>query len=91
MFMRGGNSTSGTDTIQYRDALYSFSLSYPLDWSKISDDAGVIAFGYGRTKRPGLGTVEHLYTDKDMQNEITGMTDGFLQYQAVLKQRYNRL
>ena len=46
----------------------------------------MISFGFGKEGDPA-GTVEHLY-DKDPEYPLTGLTDGFVHYQDVLKKRY---
>lgn len=86
-FMRGSGHGSADGMMQYKDALYAFNLEYPLDWSKTADDTGVIGFGFGREGGKAWGRL-NIYTDKDAQFEVTGLTDGFRQYQETLKKRY---
>ena len=86
-FMRGSGHSSADGMMPYKDALYTFNLEYPLDWSKITDDTGVIVFGFGGEGNKERGRLK-IYTDKDAQFEVTGLTDGFLQYQETLKKRY---
>ena len=87
MFMRGSSLGSADGTIQYKDALYSFSLEYPLDWSKVADEAGVVRYGQGREGDKEWCRL-NIYTDKDAQHEVTGLTGGFLRYQETLKKRF---
>ena len=88
MFMRGTNQHTAADGLMnYKDALYSFNLQYPLDWSKLTDDTGVIIFGFGGKGDPEQGRLK-IFTDKGAGYDVTGLTDGFLQYQAALKTRY---
>ena len=70
-----------------KDSLYGFSIEYPLDWSKTADETGLIGFGFGAEGDSAWGRVT-IYTDKDPEYELTGLTDGFIQYQGTLKQRY---
>ena len=86
-FMRGSGHSSADGMMAYKDALYTFNLEYPLDWSKTADDTGVIGFGFGREGEKVWGRL-NIYTDKDAQFEVTGLTDSFLQYQETLKKRY---
>jgi pSer/pThr/pTyr-binding forkhead associated (FHA) protein len=86
-FMRGTDHSSADGMTEHNDALYTFNLEYPLDWSKITDDTGVIVFGFGGEGNKEWGRLK-IYTDKDAQFEVTGLTDGFLQYQETLKKRY---
>lgn len=85
-FIRGVNQTSGR-MMDYKDSLYSFNLQYPLDWTKTADETGLISFGFGSESGKEWGRL-NVYTDKDAQHEITGLSDGFLNYVATLKKRY---
>jgi len=88
MFMRDANNHTAADGLMnHKDALYSFSIKYPLDWSKLTDDTGVIAFGFGGKGDPDQGRLS-IYTDKGADYAVTGLTDGFLQYQDTLKKRF---
>jgi len=88
MFMRGTNSHTAADGLMnHKDALYSFSMQYPLDWSKITDDTGVIVFGFGGKGDPEQGRLK-IFTDKGAGYDVTGLTDGFLQYEDTLRKRY---
>ncbi len=87
MFVRGGGHTSADGSMEYKDSLYVFNLEYPLDWSKITDDTGLIVFGFGREGDKEWERL-NIHTDKDAEHEVTGLTDGFLQYQEILKKRY---
>jgi pSer/pThr/pTyr-binding forkhead associated (FHA) protein len=72
----------------YQDALYNFSLSYPIDWTKTDDETGVVAYGTGKEGDNQWARIT-IFTDKDPQHLITGLTDGFNQYKEVLKKRHN--
>ena len=85
VFQRNPGSVEGL--MPHKDALYSFNLEYPLDWSKTTDETGMIGFGFGREGDKEWGRL-NIYTDKDAQHEVTGLTDGFLQYPGILKKRY---
>ena len=74
-------------TMAYKDAMYSFSLDYPLDWSKTTDASGVIGFSFGKEGEQVWGQLT-IYTDKDPDHALTGLTDGFVHYQDILKKRY---
>jgi hypothetical protein len=87
MFMRGSSHGSADGVMAYKDAMYMFNLEYPLDWSKIADENGMVAYGFGREGDREWCRLK-IYTDKDAQNEVTGLTDGFRQFQTVLKKRY---
>jgi Inner membrane component of T3SS, cytoplasmic domain len=71
----------------YKDNLYDFSLQRPLDWSKTSDDSGLMGFGFGNPNGNNWGRV-NIYTEKNLDFMTTGLTDGFGQYQDILKKRY---
>jgi hypothetical protein len=71
----------------YKDAMYVFNLEYPLDWSKTADENGMVGYGFGRDGDKEWGRL-NIYTDKDAQHEVTGLTDGFLQYQNILKKHW---
>jgi pSer/pThr/pTyr-binding forkhead associated (FHA) protein len=79
-------STAGA-TLTYKDNLYDFSIDRPLDWSKTADDNGLMGFGLGSDSGNNWSRV-NIYTDKNADFVTTGLTDGFNQYQAVLKKRY---
>jgi hypothetical protein len=70
----------------YKDNLYNFSIERPLDWSKTDDDTGIMGFGFGSQNGSDWGRV-NIYTDKKEDFMTTGLTDGFNQYQDVLRQR----
>jgi len=86
-FVAGRNTTGAGSTLIYKDSLYDFSLERPLDWSKTTDDTGVIGFGVGREDGNNWSRI-NIYTDKSPDFETTGLTDGFAHYQDILKQRY---
>lgn len=86
-FMRGGTHDSSGGLIQYKDALYAFDLQRPLDWSKTADDSNIMGFGFGKDGGNDWGRL-NIYTDKNARNGLTGLSDGFQQYQEVLKKRY---
>ncbi|HTB84898.1 MAG TPA: FHA domain-containing protein [Candidatus Sulfotelmatobacter sp.] len=72
----------------YKDALYNFSLSYPIDWTKTDDETGVVTYGTGKEGDNQWAQIA-IFTDKGPQHLITGLTDGFNQYKDVLKKRHN--
>lgn len=86
--VKGGGQPAAGGSMAYRDSLYGFNLEYPVDWPKVTDETGVIEFGFG-----GKGDKEWarltVHTDKEVEHALTGLTDGFDQYQKVLKQRYD--
>jgi hypothetical protein len=86
-FVNGKSQTSEDSTMTYKDSMYSFNLDYPLDWSKTTDTSGVISFGFGKEGDPAWGQL-NIFTDKDPEYALTGLTDGFVHYQDVLKKRY---
>lgn len=86
-FVRSGGYAATDGSMEYKDALYQFHLEYPLEWAKISDETGLISFGFGKEGSPEWGRL-NIYTDKDAEHEVTGLTDGFLQYQETLKKHY---
>lgn len=87
MFLRGDSHNSRGGLMEYHDSVYMFNLEYPLDWAKISDDTGVIVFGFGAEASQDWGRLK-IYTDNNVEYEVTGLTDGFLQYMDNLKKRY---
>src|SRR5665213_423073 len=86
-FVNGKQQASEDSTMTYKDSMYAFNLDYPLDWSKTTDASGVIGFGFGKEGDPVWGRLT-IYTDKDPDHALTGLTDGFVHYQAILKKRY---
>ena len=74
-------------TMTYKDSIYAFNLDYPLDWSKTADTSGMISFGFGKEGNQIWGQL-NIYTDKDPEHALTGLTDGFVHYQDILKNRY---
>lgn len=79
-------STAG-DTLTYKDNLYDFSIDRPLDWSKTADENGLMGFGFGSDSGNNWSRVD-IYTDKNPDFAVTGLTDGFSHYLDVLKKRY---
>jgi pSer/pThr/pTyr-binding forkhead associated (FHA) protein len=82
-----GHKQESSGMIQYKDALYQFSLQRPLDWDKTSDDANTMGFGFGKEGEGDWGRLT-IYTDRDVKIGLTGLTDGFSQYEDILKKRY---
>jgi hypothetical protein len=74
-------------TLTYKDNLYDFSIDRPLDWSRTTDDTGLMGFGIGSDSGNNWSRV-NIYTDKNSDFVTTGLTDGFNQYKDVLKKRY---
>ena len=85
-FARSQKSTN--DLMAYKDAMYSFNLSYPRDWNRTEDSSGVVAYGVGKESDTQWVRLS-IFTDKDPQHGITGLTDGFNHYKDVLKKRYS--
>jgi hypothetical protein len=85
--VRGATHHAPGGVIDYKDSLYRFSLEYPLEWEKISDDTGLIVFGFGAEGNGDWGRLK-IFTDRGANHEITGLTDGFVEYEDVLKKRY---
>jgi hypothetical protein len=86
-FVNGKSQASEDSTMTYKDSMYAFNLDYPLDWSKTTDTSGVIGFGFGKEGGQVWGRL-NIYTDKDPEHALTGLTDGFVHYQDILKKRY---
>ena len=80
-------STAGA-TLTYKDNSYDFSIDRPLDWSKTADDAGQMGFGVGSDSGNNWSRL-NIYTDKNPDFATTGLTDGFNQYQDILKKRFS--
>ena len=81
-----GNESSGA-MMAYKDSLFDFKLAYPLEWSKKTDEAGVVGYGFGKPGDQGWVQVT-FYTDKKPEHALTGLTDGFVHYRADIKTRY---
>jgi len=86
-YVRGANQNAAVGTLEYNDSLYKFTLEYPLEWEKLSDETGKIVFGFGAKGTAQWARLK-IYTDRAADHEITGMTDGFLQYEEILRKRY---
>jgi hypothetical protein len=86
-YMRRNMPAHPGATMVFKDALYGYNFTYPLDWGKTADDANMIGFGFGKETSPEWGRV-NIYTDKDPEYALTGLTEGFDKYQDVLKKRY---
>jgi pSer/pThr/pTyr-binding forkhead associated (FHA) protein len=69
---------------EFNDPLFAFSVSYPSDWSKIQDTADAIGFGVGQDG-DATGARVNIYHDKNPEHVLTGLSDGFVQYEEVLK------
>lgn len=81
-------SEKAVEWVRYQDPSFSFVLSYPDHWSRLTEKTGaVLMAGEGREGDKSWSRL-CVYAEKDFQYEITGMTDGFLRYQEVLKGRY---
>jgi pSer/pThr/pTyr-binding forkhead associated (FHA) protein len=74
-------------TMEFKDSLLGYSLDYPLDWSKLSDTSGEVAFGFGKEGAADWARVR-IYADRQPQYALTGLTDGFEQYRAVLSKQF---
>jgi pSer/pThr/pTyr-binding forkhead associated (FHA) protein len=72
----------------YKDGLYNINLSYPIDWTKTDDAAGVVAYGAGKAGDNQWVRLT-IFTDKDPEHLVTGLTDGFNHYKAVLNKRHS--
>ena len=86
-FMRGNRQVAPQGMIEYKDSLYGFDLQRPLDWVKLKDEANFISFGFGKESERDSGSL-NIYTDKSQMHELTGLTDGFVGYEQILKSRY---
>lgn len=86
-FKRSSAHDAPQGMIEYKDSLYGFQLQRPLDWAKLKDEANFISFGFGRQGERDSGAL-NIYTDKSPLHELTGLTDGFVGYQQILKARY---
>jgi len=86
-FLIGKKEVVSSGIIEFKDANLGYSLEYPLDWSKLTDTSGEVAFGFGKE-----GTAEwarvRIYAERQPQHATTGLTDGFEQYRAVLGKQF---
>jgi hypothetical protein len=85
--VRRDRQAAASSTLKYRDSLYSFSMDIPLNWSKLADESGRIIYGLGAGGGPDWARLT-IYTDKDAENALTGLADGFVRFQKILKQRH---
>lgn len=74
-------------TMEFKDSLLGYSLDYPLDWSKLTDTSGEVVFGLGKEGTPDWARVR-IYAERQPQYALTGLTDGFEQYRAVLSKQF---
>jgi len=82
------SSERTVEWLRYEDPSFGFILSYPDHWVRLTDKSGaVLKTGEGRDGGP-TETRLCVYAEKDFQHELTGLTDGFLHYQEVLKGRH---
>jgi len=86
-FVRDSDNAREAGPMEYRDSLYGFNLEYPQGWSKVSESSGEIVYGTGAEGDPAWARL-NMHTDRDVENALTGLTDGFNQYQETLKKRY---
>ena len=67
--------------------MYSFNLALSVGLVKNNGHFRGDCIWVWQGRRFGVGTVEHLYR-QDPEYALTGLTDGFVHYQDVLKKRY---
>ena len=83
-FLNGPKAATAVGRTEFDDPLFAFSVSYPSDWSKLQDTADVIVFGVGQ-EGDAAGARVSIYHDKNPEHALTGLSDGFVQYEEVLK------
>jgi hypothetical protein len=76
--------TGAAATMTHHDPLYGFVLSYPANWVKTQDNEKAIGFGIGQEADADMARV-NVFHDKLADHLLTGLTDGFYQYEAELK------
>ena len=81
------DSKPAAGTIEFKDSLYDFAVEYPADWSKTTDPSDAIVFRFGSEGSGDWGRVS-IYPEKKAEHALTGLTEGFVSYQDVLKKRY---
>jgi hypothetical protein len=87
LLLRGHDHEAAAGRTEFNDPLFAFSVSYPSDWSKIQDTADVIGFGVGQ-EGDAAGARVNIYHDKNPEHALTGLSDGFVQYEEVLKKEH---
>lgn len=86
-FLRGAATVASAGSTEFNDPLFAFSVSYPSDWSQIQDTADVMAFGIGQEGDAAAARV-NIYHDKNPEHALTGLSDGFVQYEEILKKEH---
>jgi hypothetical protein len=80
-------SVRPSGTIEFKDAMLGYSIEYPLDWTKITDTSGEVTFGVGNGEGTDWARVR-VHADRQPRHALTGLTDGFAQYQEVLRKQF---
>lgn len=83
----GGSGPAGSENVDYLDPEYGFGLTYPGPWLRVPG-TGSNVINFNKMENNQQVAALRVYVDRSLAFETRGLTMGFEDYRAELKNRY---